>query len=138
MCLTVPFRELEPSQGRADLAVLCTLLHGHWRGQEQAKSMEGARSPHLRVTRVAWWRYEPFSTPVLWQRLAGGQAPGHRLLSRERVVLRQHTYPGGRHHTGTPRITKTLGQKPKAYTFNSEMDFKPNVGVGKSKPLKVY
>lgn len=133
MCLTVPFGKLEPGQGRADLAALHTLLHGRWRGQETAEECGWSTLPPLRVTRTARCRRQAQSPPVLWQRLAGAQAPGPRLLSRQRVVLGQHTHAGGRLHTGTPRIGKTIGQKPEAETFDPEMDSVPYAGVGKSK-----
>ena len=96
-----------------------------WQRGTMAKNVDGAHSSLLRTTRAARWRWEAQLPPVLWQRLAGGQAPGHRLLSRERVVLQRHTHTGSRLHIGIPRITETLGQKPEAQTFDSEMDSVP-------------
>lgn len=49
MCLAVPFCELEAGQGRADLAVLRTLLQECWRGQggHRRSEVSRARSPLL-------------------------------------------------------------------------------------------
>lgn len=132
MCFPVPFGELEPSQGWADLAIFHTLLQGCWRGQENGRGVRNGWNPHPSATRAAQWRKDNhllFSgREAGWQPMSVSQ-----MLSRERRCTGAHPCRG-RLHTGILGISKTLEQKPEAETFDSEMDSVPYAIEGNEKP----
>ena len=73
MRFTVPLSELEAGQGRADLAIFCTLLQGRWEDRKITK-----KDQNRLETRLSPWRRqgspgegEAQPPPVLGERLAG-------------------------------------------------------------------
>lgn len=51
MCFTVPFSELEPRQGRADLTVFHTLLQGRWEDRKITKRVQSRMETRLTPSR---------------------------------------------------------------------------------------